>query len=237
MMDISFEELFNKSCDFIGYTESDFLQTLGEPDSVEMPGEKYKYFIYDEIDVAFRLSISRGIIDSVVTPFNADPNKIREGYYRVLGAEIGDTVERVCQMWGNPSEIDVNVLVYNTTPGVTSRGVNFEVRLTFKNNLLEDFTALLYIPQKAIPKSGCFISTACYGHYDAEEVLVLRKYRDDVLLKKKSGAIAVKIYYFFSPPLSRLIEKSNSSKIFVRKYILGPMISKIQASKHKNITI
>jgi TPR repeat protein len=69
-------------------------------------------------------------------------------------------------------------------------------------------------------KGGCFVATVCYGNYDAPEVLILRAYRDEVLLKSISGTAFVKFYYFVSPPLAKQIEKSG-------KYWLSPIIRKI----------
>jgi len=76
-------------------------------------------------------------------------------------------------------------------------------------------------------ESGCFIATACYGNYDAPEVLILRNFRDKVLLNSKVGRIAVRFYYFTSPPIAKLLDKSERMKIFVRKNILAPIICKI----------
>jgi hypothetical protein len=53
-------------------------------------------------------------------------------------------------------------------------------------------------------KEGCYIATACYGSYDSPEVIVLRVFRDDILMKSKSGKIFIKIYYKVSPILVRL---------------------------------
>jgi hypothetical protein len=76
-------------------------------------------------------------------------------------------------------------------------------------------------------KGGCFVATACYGNYDAPEVLILRAYRDEVLLKSILGTAFVKFYYFVSPPLAKQIEKSGKAKKFIRKYLLSPIIRKI----------
>jgi len=51
-------------------------------------------------------------------------------------------------------------------------------------------------------KKGCFIATAVYGSYQKTEVIILRKYRDDILLSSKIGQIFVRIYYFLSPPFA-----------------------------------
>ncbi|MHC1774286.1 MAG: CFI-box-CTERM domain-containing protein [Lentimicrobium sp.] len=48
-------------------------------------------------------------------------------------------------------------------------------------------------------KEGCYIATTCYGSYNAPQVFVFRKYRDDVLAKSTIGTIIIKIYYKFSP--------------------------------------
>jgi hypothetical protein len=79
--------------------------------------------------------------------------------------------------------------------------------------------------------SSCFIATACYGDYDAPEVLVLRDYRDNVLLKTFFGRIAVDAYYLISPPIAKALYKSESIKDFVRKNILAPIVSKIKQNK------
>lgn len=73
----------------------------------------------------------------------------------------------------------------------------------------------------------CFIATACYGNYNSPEVIVLRDYRDNILLKTKFGRIIVKVYYFLSPPFAKLLFKSESLKKFVRLNILSPIISRI----------
>jgi hypothetical protein len=51
---------------------------------------------------------------------------------------------------------------------------------------------------------GCYIATAVYGSYDAPEVLILRRFRDEVLLKSPAGRKFVAFYYKHS---SRYAEK------------------------------
>jgi hypothetical protein len=71
---------------------------------------------------------------------------------------------------------------------------------------------------------GCFIATACYRSYNAPEVLILRQYRDEVLLKSGLGRIAVNIYYCLSPPVANILAKSDTLRYFVRKYLLNPFL-------------
>ena len=74
---------------------------------------------------------------------------------------------------------------------------------------------------------GCFVATACYGSLDAVEVLTLRAYRDEKLLTNWMGTAFVKFYYFVSPPLAKQIAKSDMIRNFIRKYLLSPIVRKI----------
>ena len=74
----------------------------------------------------------------------------------------------------------------------------------------------------------CFVATACYGDYDAPEVMVLRHFRDDKLLKTFLGKVFVEFYYSISPFFATLISKSNLLKKLVRQYFLQPIINRLQ---------
>jgi hypothetical protein len=76
--------------------------------------------------------------------------------------------------------------------------------------------------------SGCFVATACYGNYDAPEVLVLRQFRDDTLLKNSFGEAFVNFYYSVSPFFAKLLSKSDVLKKSVRRYFLEPIVNKLQ---------
>jgi ribosomal protein L7/L12 len=76
-------------------------------------------------------------------------------------------------------------------------------------------------------KEGCFVATACYGDYNSPEVLVLRAYRDTVLLQSRWGKVMVKIYYLISPYLAGVIARSGTAKRFIRKNILAPVVAGI----------
>ncbi|MDP9694423.1 UNVERIFIED_ORG: hypothetical protein J2X79_001982 [Arthrobacter globiformis] len=58
----------------------------------------------------------------------------------------------------------------------------------------------IYNPSK---KSGCYIATAVYGSYDAEPVLVFRRFRDERLAGHAFGRAFIRSYYAVSPPLAR----------------------------------
>lgn len=48
-------------------------------------------------------------------------------------------------------------------------------------------------------KEGCYIATAVYGSYDCSQVMILRRYRDNVLSTNFFGRVFIKVYYFVSP--------------------------------------
>jgi hypothetical protein len=63
---------------------------------------------------------------------------------------------------------------------------------------------------------SCFIATAAYGTPMADEVMVLRNFRDKYLVTNKPGQIFVSFYYFISPPLARLIAGSEPLRMAAR---------------------
>ena len=68
-------------------------------------------------------------------------------------------------------------------------------------------------------KEGCYIATSCYGSYDTPELLVFRRYRDNVLNKNLFGRIFIKIYYSISPLLVKIIGNNKVVTNFIRKQL------------------
>src|SRR3989338_4033242 len=69
----------------------------------------------------------------------------------------------------------------------------------------------------------CFIATASYGTPFAEEINILRFWRDNFLLKNYFGTQFVKTYYLLSPPIARFIQKRDYLRTSVR-FCLNPFI-------------
>ncbi len=58
--------------------------------------------------------------------------------------------------------------------------------------------------------NGCYIATIAYGDYDHPQVMILRKFRDEVLDKSVFGKWFIRTYYHYSP---KLAERLRNKKI------------------------
>jgi len=78
-------------------------------------------------------------------------------------------------------------------------------------------------PSKTSGKSQCFVATAAMGCDDATEVVYLRRYRDDVLIKTAIGALLVATYETVSPPLARFISTRDKLRAVARRFLVVPL--------------
>jgi len=67
---------------------------------------------------------------------------------------------------------------------------------------------------------GCFIATAAYGTPMAEEIQILREFRDEYLLTSPLGQALVDLYYKVSPPMAAFITEHPSLKPVVKVGLL-----------------
>ncbi len=66
---------------------------------------------------------------------------------------------------------------------------------------------------------GCFIATATFGTPMANEVNILKRFRDNVLLRNRTGEMFVRAYYKLSPPIARAIKKFEMLRRVVRIFL------------------
>lgn len=79
------------------------------------------------------------------------------------------------------------------------------------------------------PKKGmCFIATAVYGDPLETEVIVLSRFRDEVLLTSEIGTWFVKVYYWVSPPIARVISRSHQLRKLVRVFFLQQLVKVVR---------
>jgi len=106
---------------------------------------------------------------------------------------------------------------YNLLEGPGSEPDDFEILRVEREEEEEERTK----------KSRCFIATAAFGTPMANEIDVLRRWRDNVLMKNKVGKVLVNIYYVVSPAIASYISKSSLRRYLVRQ-MLQPIISSIE---------
>lgn len=87
-----------------------------------------------------------------------------------------------------------------------------------------------YSQQTTSSSSGCYIATMVYGSYSAPEVLLLRKFRDDVLQKKAIGKWFVINYYKYSP---WVVQKTRNKKGIHRiiRALLYPLLKILRVQR------
>ncbi|NDO91469.1 CFI-box-CTERM domain-containing protein [Cellulosimicrobium composti] len=89
---------------------------------------------------------------------------------------------------------------------------------TFTKNVISGFG-----PSK---KSGCYIATAVYGSYDAPQVRVLRRFRDERLAATAPGRAFIRAYYAISPPLARHLD-SNAPASRTARAVLDRVVRRL----------
>lgn len=87
------------------------------------------------------------------------------------------------------------------------------------------------IGQYMVSSEGCFIATAVYGSYAADEVLILREFRDRTLASYSLGRFLIRFYYFVSPPIAELLEVFTFAKK-PTKYVLDKVVSYVKTEKN-----
>lgn len=110
-----------------------------------------------------------------------------------------------CQILGKVVEDDYVCLAYSSLIKETAQTIlqNYQVEENNSNSQ----------PKQ---KEGCYIATAIYGSYEAPEVLVLRRFRDEILYKSKLGKLFIKAYYKLSPPIADRLKNAKHINLWVR---------------------
>jgi hypothetical protein len=73
-------------------------------------------------------------------------------------------------------------------------------------------------------KNGCFVATFAYESYEHQNVIILRKFRDENLNNSSYGKLFIKNYYKYSPSLVLLLEKIKFPKAPIRFLLKGILL-------------
>jgi hypothetical protein len=71
---------------------------------------------------------------------------------------------------------------------------------------------------------GCFIATAAYGTPTAQQIDVLREFRDVVLLESAAGSRLVALYYQLGPRVADFIAGSEFLRTLVKELLVDPLV-------------
>jgi hypothetical protein len=74
---------------------------------------------------------------------------------------------------------------------------------------------------------ACFIATAAYGSLLANDVDLLRRFRDGILKRSVLGELAVETYYTFGPSVAGVVGESDLLRATARD-LLSPLVSRVK---------
>lgn len=66
---------------------------------------------------------------------------------------------------------------------------------------------------------GCYIATAVYGSYTCDEVMQLRRFRDEYLANFALGRMFIRLYYTISPAMVKHIRKGSLTERTIRRFL------------------
>ena len=108
---------------------------------------------------------------------------------------------------------------------------DFKAQLKYNDTVIEGTTLQFTTDKSSLPPSeGCFIATAAYGTPTAEQIDVLREFRDVVLLESTAGSQFVALYYQLSPPVADFIAGNELLRTLVRELLVDPIVWMVEAT-------
>ena len=81
-----------------------------------------------------------------------------------------------------------------------------------------------------MPDTDC-LASAIYGTESAEELAVLRQFRDGYLMESPAGELLVKAYYRLSPPVVEVISQVGVPRFVAREAFLDPVVHMIELTE------
>lgn len=128
----------------------------------------------------------------------------------------------------NPVNKTVDGTCFVTQTGLTAgTEYDFKAQIYYDNQWHDD--SIRQFTTDTLP-SPCFIATAAYGTPTAEQIDVLREFRDTVLLESTAGSQFVALYYQFSPPAADFMERNELLRTLVREFLIDPIVRIVEAT-------
>lgn len=123
------------------------------------------------------------------------------------------SVDGVTQHHSTPSLPKKEKTAYT---GSSSSSLNSKPEQTTRLN--SSYSQPTRVPMSSSTKKseGCYIATMAYGDYNHPKVIVLRRFRDDILAKSVYGRVFIKIYYWISPKLVKMLSNHKHINAAIR---------------------
>ncbi|GEM_PF-1315778 len=123
---------------------------------------------------------------------------------------------------------------YGETELASNTEYEFKAQLKYDGTVIEGEVRRFITASQAdiIFPPFCFIATAAYGTPSAEQIDVLREFRDVVLIQNSLGFRFVSLYYQFSPPVAEVISESSLLRTLTRELLVDPVVWIVEATGH-----
>ncbi len=172
------------------------ITTTGVQPSISPPSAVYD--VFDPANVS--INITWGSATKVVSIIDDDGYTLdRDGDYQLDGDGTSDLT-----IYGKPGQYLERTL----------RRHGEQLVLTIAFDVGQDSVLTVTVPDI------CFIATAAYGSPMAEEIGVLREFRDRYMLTNPVGEALVGLYYSSSPPVAQFITEHQGLRPIVRAALL-----------------
>ncbi|HNX13830.1 MAG TPA: hypothetical protein PKH29_03140 [Oscillospiraceae bacterium] len=189
----------------------------------EKNANSYESFYEAEIGVDGGRRMGYGLIEKLCTELIAEDDADAEAYYYRALSNI-ETSIHYCDIRA------FNLQNENSARSIVIQDINNAVKYadsnikgTYENYLNRAFQIFneKINAFKNIRSTGsggsCYIATAVYGSYDAPEVLILRKFRDEILGATLLGRIFISAYYKLSPRFAVKLKRMNRMNRYVKR--------------------
>lgn len=167
---------------------------------------------------------------SVSLAWDANSESDLAGYKIYASLTSGSYISSNSVDVGNVTSYTVTGLQASTTYYFVATAYDTDGYESDYSDEVNKTTAADPAPAASSGSSGCFIATAAFGSNMKDEVMVLKKFRDDCLLKTFVGRKFVTFYYKISPPVADIIREHETLKTTTR-FALTPIVLGIKYPK------